>query len=182
MRFVGPLVLAVSLGLASAGAAEAADMVTYPAPKTDQVIPLDQGPTYDWDGFYAGVYTGGQKGAPGWQYSYGLLAGVNKQISYYLIGGEVGVHGLVGSGSSGTYGQVLTRGGVLLTDNLVGYGALGYGLDIGGGSDQNLLVGGGLEMAVAQDVSLRAQYLYGVPLTSSSSPVNEATIGIDFHF
>lgn len=185
MRILNILGAAALGGALFVPQAQAADLETYPAPtSTGQVVPLHQSAGFDWNRFYAGVYGVAQKDAPGWRQGLGIEAGVNTQYDMYVLGAEVAVHGLTQQGNNGgTYGQVLTRGGALVTDNLLAYGAVGYGMDLGGGtSNQNLLVGGGLEMAVSDNVSLKGQYLYGMPLTAGSTQVNQVTFGANFHF
>jgi len=42
-------------------------------------------------------------------------------------------------------------------------------------------LGGGLELAVSDSVSLDARYLHGLPL-SGANPKDQLTIGANFHF
>lgn len=145
-------------------------------------MPIYQSDTFNWSGFYAGIYGGGTNINGAVSYGGGLDLGVNSRMDFYLLGAEVALTGLTDGTHGQTYGQVLGRGGFLLTDNLLGYGALGYGLNLGGGNDQNLLVGGGLEYAVGNNVSLDAQYLYGAPLTTGSATRHSITFGAKYHF
>lgn len=179
------------LGMAALGGAllvpqaRAADPVVYPAQTSaGNALPISEGTPFNWNRFYAGVYGVAQKDAPGWRQGLGVDAGVNSQFDMYVLGAEVAVHGLTQQGNyGGTYGQVLVKGGVLLTDNVLAYGAAGYGMDVGGGiGNQNILVGGGLEMAVTDSVSLRGQYLYGMPISANDTQVNQISVGANFHF
>jgi len=175
--------LALAFGL-SCAPAFAADAIAYTTSAPDAAaLPVADG-NFDWNGFYAGVYGVTQfspgKGA---QYGVGLDLGLNAQYDFYLLGAEVAAHGLNSSDdSSGTsYGQVLARGGVLVTDDVAIYAAAGYGLDLGPADNSQWLFGGGLEMAVTDNVSLRAQYLHGFANTGEQT-TNQVTIGANYHF
>ena len=61
------------------------------------------------------------------------------------------------------------------------YAAAGYGTSLAGPAESDLLLGGGLEYAVSEDVSFRAQYLHGFPITGGN-PKDEVTLGAHFHF
>ena len=91
-------------------------------------------PGFDWNGFYAGVHGTAQNGsASGLQYGLGVQAGVNAQFDFYLLGAEVAVSGLADNGTVGetTYGQILGRAGLVVSDNVAIYAAGGYGIDLG---------------------------------------------------
>lgn len=172
----------VMLAAGVAAPAQAADPVIYTAPAAMAVPSSDVG--FNWNRFYAGVYGVAQKDAPGWRQGVGIDLGVNTQMDMYVLGGELAVHGLTQQGNyGGTYGQVLIKAGVLVTDNVLAYAAGGFGMDVGGGiGNQNVLVGGGLEMAVTDSVSLRGQYLYGMPISANDTQVNQISIGANYHF
>jgi outer membrane immunogenic protein len=175
--------LALTFGL-SCAPAFAADAIAYTTSAPDAAaMPVADG-KFDWNGFYAGVY-GVTQFSPGRgaQYGAGLDLGLNAQYDFYLLGAEVAAHGLNSSDdSSGTsYGQVLARGGVLVTDDVAVYAAAGYGLDLGPADNSQWLLGGGLEMAVTDNVSLRAQYLHGFANTGEET-TNQVTIGANYHF
>ena len=146
-------------------------------------MPIAGEPGFDWGGFYAGVYGGLQRSdASGSQAAFGVDAGVNAQFNFYLVGAEVAVHGIAG-GDAGTssYGQILGRAGLIVTDNVAVYAAGGYGMDLGAPDEQDILLGGGVELAVSDRVSIRAQYLHGFPLEGDNAK-DQVTVGASYHF
>lgn len=160
--------------------AQAADLITVPIAQNP--VPIYDNPGFDWNGFYAGIYGVGQM-SPAWgtQYGLGINVGVNAQFDFFLVGAEVALHGLTGGVISTTYGQVLGKAGVVITDDVLLYAAAGYGLDLGAPVEDDFLLGGGAELAVNEDFSVRAQYLHGFALTGGN-PKEQVTIGANFHF
>lgn len=180
------LSIAVGLGavVALAGSAAAADLITYPT-STDQQVPVASStPAYDWTGFYAGVY-GAYRHSPadGNQFGIGIDAGVSTTFNFVLAGAEVAVEGLGAGAGGASYAEALGRAGVLVGDNTLLYGTAGYGTGLGGtaSGQSDVLVGAGLEQAITDSVSLRAQYLHGFPITGAN-PKDEVTLGAQFHF
>lgn len=163
--------------------ASAADLITMPVSTGPEAVPVAQDTGFDWNGFYAGVYGVGQWGSlSDGQYGLGVNAGVNAQFDFFVIGGEVAMHGLIGGPTIDTvYGQVLGRAGVVITDNVLLYAAAGYGVDLGLPAEDDFLLGGGVELAVTDDVSVRAQYLHGFPITGGNTK-DQLTVGAHFHF
>lgn len=182
MRVIRLIVSAGLVSMPSMGAAMAADLITIPT-STQAELPVHDDAGFDWSGFYAGVYGGIQNSpAGGMQYGAGLNAGVNAQFDFYLVGAEVAVKGLTDDGAGDTsYGQILGRAGLVVSDNVLVYGAGGYGIDLGPPAEEDVLVGGGVELAVTESISLRAQYLHGFP-TVGANPKNQFTLGANFHF
>lgn len=181
MSLFKKLAVAALMTIASLAGAQAADPIALPVASTPVEVPVaDTG--FDWTGFYAGVYGVGQL-SPAWgtQYGIGINAGVNAQFDFFLVGAEVALHGLTGGAISTTYGQVLGKAGVVITDDVLLYAAAGYGIDLGAPVEDDLLVGAGVEMAVADDFTIRAQYLHGFALTGGN-PKEQLTIGANFHF
>lgn len=171
--------------LAMAGSlspAMAADIGTVPTSSALE-LPIAGERGFDWSGFYAGVY-GGAQGSPvgGTQLALGIDAGVAAQFEFYLLGAEVAVHGIAG-GDAGTssYGQILGRAGLIVSDNVAVYAAGGYGIDLGASNEQDVLLGAGVELAVSDRVSVRAQYLHGFPL-EGENPKDQVTVGASYHF
>jgi outer membrane immunogenic protein len=163
--------------------AEAADLISY-ATSTDQQIPIapERG-GYDWTGFYAGIFGADQnRSTIGNLLGGGALAGANLNFDYFLIGGEVAVQGLANGTTSLAYGQALGRVGVLATDDALVYASVGAGMDLGLPNERDLLVGGGLEYAVTDNVSLRAQYLHGFAFDGSADSKDQFTLGANYHF
>jgi outer membrane immunogenic protein len=161
--------------------AMAADAITVPT-STPVELPVYEQPAFDWSGFYAGVYGAAQLSPIGGdQFGLGASAGVNAQFDFYLVGAEVAVHGIAGGVGETSYGQILGRAGLVVTDDVVIYGAGGYGIDLGAPSEDDVLVGGGVELAVTDAVSVEAQYLHGFP-TSGGNETNQFTLGAKYHF
>jgi outer membrane immunogenic protein len=176
MRQFGTLAIAVLIALSPA-VAKAADPIAIPTSGNDSLPVADAG--FNWDGFYAGVYGAGRMSAvDGAQIGLGVDLGVNARLEFVLVGGEVAVEGLTGSTST-IYGEAVGKAGILLSDNLVLYGAAGLGTDFGAQSD--VLFGGGLDVAVSDTVSIDARYLDGAPITGAN-PKDQVTVGAKFHF
>ena len=174
------LIVSALLVLAGTTAAGAVDPVTLSVETTSLAVPAEPG-GFDWSGFYAGVYgAAGQGGAAGSQFGLGAGIGVNAQLDFVLVGAEVTLQSLSGEGIDTSYGSVLGRSGIVLTDDILLFAVAGYGWDlqgVGGGP----LAGGGLEFALTGPVSLRAQYLHSFDGTASM-PSNQLTLGAAFHF
>jgi outer membrane immunogenic protein len=183
MKPISRFALAAALTFC-AGSASAADLITMPVSSGAAEMPLaDSDSGFDWTGFYAGVYGVAQNGSvSGLQYGAGLTAGVNAQIEFLLVGAEVALHGLIGGPAIDTaYGQVIGRAGVTITEDVLLYAAAGYGVDLGLPAEDDLLLGGGVEVAVADDLSLRAQYLRSLPISGGNTK-DQVTFGANFHF
>lgn len=181
MSLFNRLAVAALMTIVPLAGAQAADPITVPV--AENPVPVYDGDTgFDWNGFYAGVYGVAQL-SPAWgtQYGLGVNVGVNAQFDFFLVGAEVALQGLTGGAISTTYGQVLGRAGVLITDDVLLYAAAGYGIDLGAPVEEDLLVGAGVEMAVTEDFTLRAQYLHGFALTGGN-PKEQFTIGANFQF
>jgi outer membrane immunogenic protein len=179
MRFLHGLAIAALIAAAPA-AARAADPLAV-ALSTNSSLPVTD-TEFDWNGFYAGVYGVTQASpAGGLQFGLGLDLGVNARFEFVLVGAEVAVHGLGGGAGSSVYVQGLARAGVAATDDIIVYAAGGLGADVGpiGGTDA--LVGGGVELALTDAVSLRGQYLHGFAI-SGANPKNQVSVGANFHF
>jgi outer membrane immunogenic protein len=178
MRGIAGAGLALAL---TGGAAFAADPIAVSI-ANDVEVPLYDDAAFDWNGFYSGVYGVGQLSpAGGTQFGLGLNLGVNAQFDYFLVGGEVALHGLTGGMVDTVYGQVIGRAGVVITDEVLLYAAAGFGSDFGPPVENDFLVGGGVELALTDNVSLRAQYLHGFPMTGGN-PKDQITLGAQFHF
>lgn len=179
MKLVRTLAL-VGAAVTAPAMAHGADLITVPMSNNDAVPVADS--AIDWNGFYAGVYGIGRNSpVDGGQFGLGLDIGVNAQFEFVLVGGEIDVHGLVGGVGSTAYLQGLGKAGVALTDNLILYAAAGAGTDLTGLGESDVLLGGGVEFALTDDVSVDARYLHGFPL-SGGNPKDQVSVGANFHF
>jgi outer membrane immunogenic protein len=171
---------ATLLTLVPLAGANAADAIALPV-QTAEMPLYDDAAGFDWNGFYAGVYGVGRiSPVGGTQFGIGIDIGANAQFDFFLIGGEVALQGLTGGAFDTAYGEVLGRTGVVITDEVLLYAAAGYGTDFGV-TDSDVLIGGGVELAVNDNVTLRGQYLHGFPITGGN-PKDEITFGANYHF
>ena len=172
-RLTGLLIAALlTAAPAAVRAADSLDVVLGPVATTET----------DWNGFYAGVY-GVTQISPlgGTQVGLGVNLGVNARLEFVLVGAEVAVQGLVGGAGGSTYVQTLGRVGVAATDEVILYGAGGVGLDLGPVGGTDALVGGGVELALTDSVSLRGQYMHGFDIVGAN-PKEQVSVGANFHF
>ena len=174
-------ILLVLLLLALSSGAQAMDLISYPTSAASDVPVAPANDGYDWQGFYAGVFGAYQHSSGADRFGLGVDAGVNTTFNFVLAGAEVAVTGLGDASGQSAMIEGLGRAGVLLTDSLLAYGAAGYGIDTKAPSDGDVLVGGGLDSAVSSDLSLRAQYLRGMPVTGADAR-DRFTLGAQFHF
>lgn len=175
-------VLVTALALSAMPAlALAADPIAVPIDSTGRSVPLAEGKAADWSGFYAGIYGVAQHSELGGaRAGLGVSVGVNAQIDFVLVGAEVSLQGLTGDTVDTAYGEVVGRGGLVLSDDVLLYAAAGFGWDLAGG-ESDVLAGGGVEVAVSDDISLNAQYLRGFDQTGDN-PKDQLTLGARFHF
>jgi len=172
--------LTVLIAAGATAVARAADAITIPVAGNGAAVPVAAG--FDWSGFYAGIYTvaqsvDGEDAEPG----IGVLAGVNAQIDFFLVGGEVSIHALTGDSFDTAYGQVTGRGGVLITDDLLAYVSAGYGMALDDAGQGNALAGAGLEYAVNDSVSVAAEYQHGFAFEGDAT-TDQFSLGAKFHF
>jgi outer membrane immunogenic protein len=179
MRSFRSLIIA-AIAVTAPAAAQAADLITVPVSSNESVPIADNAP--DWNGFYAGVYGVTQASAVGGvQYGLGLDVGVNAQFEFVLVGAEVDFHGLVGGVGATSYLQGLGKLGVAATDNVILYAVGGAGVDLGAPAESDALIGGGVELALTDDLSIDARYLHGVPITGANAK-DQVSLGANFHF
>lgn len=173
--------LAIIALAALSGASQASDAISYQTTANHDIpiAPTSQG--YNWEGFYAGIFGVDQNTTNGNQLGFGALVGANVTFDYFLLGGEVAVQGVTDGTTPTSYGQALGRVGVFATDNALVYASAGAGMNLGVTDEKDLLVGGGLEYAITDNVSLRAQYLHGFPMSGSDSK-DQVTLGASYHF
>ena len=182
MSLFNRIAAAALLTIAPVAGAQAADAIAMPIAEAPVETPIYDDPGFDWTGFYAGVYGVGQNSeAAGLQYGAGVDAGYNVQLGYVILGGELALHGLLGDDDETAYGQALAKAGLLVTDEVMVYAAGGYGMDFGDSDDEDALLGGGVELAVTENVTMRGQYLHGFPVTGDNAK-DQVTLGANFHF
>ncbi len=181
MRMLQRLLSASLFAGLSIGAGHAAELLTIPVESSAVSVPV-VGEGFDWNGFYAGVYGVAQSSdARDGEIGIGIEAGVNAQLDFFLVGGEVALHGMTSDTIDTAYGQITGRGGVLLTDDLLAYVSAGYGAELTGTGESNALAGGGLEYAVNDGVSVSAEYLHGFAL-EGDNVTDQFSLGAKFHF
>jgi outer membrane immunogenic protein len=167
--------------LAAVPYASAADVVSIPL-STPTELPIHDEAGFDWDGFYAGVYGAVIPGGDDIGVGLGAQVGINAQFDFLLVGAEVAVEGVAGEAGSTPYGQILARAGLVVTDDVVVFAAGGYGITLGGNElDAERLLGGGVELAVADNFTLDAQYLGAWP-DGATDTTHKVTLGANFHF
>jgi outer membrane immunogenic protein len=175
------LMLAALLALAAVCSASGADSIAIETSAPAEVPVADAG-RFDWDGFYAGIYGAAQGGgATSASYGVGVQAGVNTTFNFYLVGAEVAVQGLAGDIGTASEGQILGRAGLVVTDDVLVYAAGGYGIALSGPADGQALVGGGMEVALSDRLSLDAQYLRSIP-TNGGLATHQVSVGANYHF
>ena len=173
------IAIALAVGLL-ASQAMAADPITIPLGATS--VPLNAAaPVQDWAGFYAGVYGAGRSAGNSGGLGAGLSLGYNAALEFVLVGAEVSVQGYAVDGDTTAYGQLLGRAGVFVSDEVMVYAAGGYGIEFGAPAEDEFLLGGGVEFALNEDVTLRGQYLRSLP-TDGSAAGNQFSLGANFHF
>ncbi len=173
--------LLIAGALLGAGGAQASDLITVPVEASGGSVPV-AGDSFDWNGFYVGVYgvaqssdlRGGEVGA-------GAEVGVNAQFDFFLVGGEVAIQGLTSDTIDTAYGKITGRGGVLITPDLLAYASAGYGLELTGTGESDLLAGGGVEFAVNDALSVNAEYTRSFSIEGDNDK-DQFTLGARFHF
>ena len=201
-------VRSLSLGVAAAA------LLSSGAMAADLFVPATPAPIYEsagfsWDGLYAGIEAGGlfnssTAGAAGGGVGAGPV-GLNQGV----VGGVVGVNFtvadpiIVGIELQGDYvfGQsgfdaglflALARVGAVVTDQVMVYAAGGVGaISHTGASSGVYALGGGVEFAVTDNVSIRGEIL-GLGDFGSGAPGSgagdqffdsaKATVGVFYHF
>ncbi|MDC9824600.1 outer membrane beta-barrel protein [Devosia sp. ZB163] len=163
------------------GAGMASDLMSVPVQSSAVAIPVG-GEGYNWNGFYAGLYGVVQSSAErDVETGVGVEAGVNAQFDFFLVGGEVALQGLTGDTIDTAYGQVTGRGGVLITNDLLAYASAGYGMELTGTGESDLLAGGGIEYAINDALSVNAEYTRSFSIEGDNDK-NQFTLGARFHF
>lgn len=164
------------------GAVQAADLITVPIQSGAGAIPVADAAPFDWDRFYVGIYGVGQRMVQAdEQLGIGLNLGVDTQIDMLLVGGEVALQWTGNDAVETAYGRLLSRVGLLVTDDVLVFAAAGAGLNLGAETGTDFLLGGGVEVAINDSTTLRAQYLHGFAIEGEGMR-DQVTLGANFHF
>lgn len=182
--FVRSLAIAAGLSLL-AGSAFAADLT----------IPSDEAPvvdnTFSWDGLYVGVAAAGEFELNDGDDSYfggGVFVGANFLVAEsFLIGIEGSFDALTDGDISFGEAFVWGRAGVLVTPEVLLYGVAGVGVEFeledNADSTSAYQLGGGVEFAVADNISIRGQLTgYGYFDGDDLFDYAHASVGVAFHF
>jgi len=165
MRTLKIALLATVAAAAFSSATLAADLVIDAAPV------IDNSYGFDWEGPYAGIWVGGIS-HPG-VFALGADLGVNVLLDDSLL---AGVEVNAGWESDSTWSlQGHGRLGFLAGDSAVIYGLAGIGWNSADGG--YIPLGVGAEFAVADNVSLKAEYNY-----QWGPGRHVGKVGINFHF
>jgi outer membrane immunogenic protein len=147
------MLMATTIVAAGTVGAMAADPIMYPT-----TSPVVTSSTFDWDRFYLGLSAGGLN--TGSQYlGIGGLVGINMQSGDWVFGLEAqGMAYYDGGSYSGALYDVMLRAGYLVAPEALVYGTAGFVLE--DASDAYFGLGGGVELAVHDDVTIGGEYTY----------------------
>jgi outer membrane immunogenic protein len=171
MKLALSLLAGAALAVSMSGAAHAADLLT-------PVDPIYSSPLFNFEGLYVGVQGGGalSSGTPygvlgvvvgsNFAVTDGIIAGVEFQGDAYYNGGFTAYDALA-----------LGRVGGFVSDNTMLYGELGAGFT---NSSAVYALGGGAEMAVAGQLSVRGE-LQGLGNFGAFPSAAKATVGLLWH-
>ena len=160
MRLLTTTAIVLVLGTAGALAADAPDLI-IDEPAIEMAT--------DWTGAYVGVGVSGLLQSNGPQQIIGIdgYLGFNVQADMFLFGAEAYLSGRFSNivpqyFAIGAEGRV----GVLATDAVLLYGALGLEHSFASGN-QYLTAGGGVEFLLAESLSLDLEYKHYFPITGT---------------
>lgn len=156
----------------------ASGMLTGAALATD-LPAADAG--FDWNRAYAGIFGAAQIGpGPAFGAGAGFDVGVDSRFEFLLTGARIAVHGAVGGAGDTVALDATGRLGVLLSDDLLVYGAGGLGVGLVPDHQSVALVGAGVEMAVGNDLSVDTRLMHAIPISGGSGS-EQFTIGANLH-
>lgn len=174
--------LAVVAALLSASVAvQAADLIIPATPE-----PIMEQAGFSWDGLYAGVQGGGQFYEDPSYGVVGVHVGANFLVADpILIGVEATADWLFGDISDFGAFYANARLGALVSDDVLVYALAGTGFEVNADSDTigTYQLGGGVEFAVTESVSLRGQ-VTGIGFYDEDDFLigTKATVGASYHF
>jgi outer membrane immunogenic protein len=168
MRNLKLALLATAATVAFSSATLAADLIVA-EPMIDNTV------GFDWEGPYAGLFVSGQT-TPA-VFGIGANLGVNVLIDDSLL---AGFEGEIAWLSNSTWqGDVSGRLGFVADAALI-YAHLGIGANSSTGA--YVPVGVGAEFAVADNLSIKAEYAYQWDLSTSAESAHVGKIGFNWHF
>jgi outer membrane immunogenic protein len=172
MKFARTLMLGTAAALLSTVSVQAADLLAGPAD------PIYSSPLFDFEGFYVGA-TGGLATSGSLYGTLGVVVGSNFAVTDgIIVGGEFqGDLYFNGGGVSAADALALGRVGGFVSDNTMIYGELGLGI---AGSSSVYAVGGGVEMAVTDQLAVRGE-LQGLGGFGAMPSIAKATGGLIWH-
>ena len=190
--FVRSLSLGVAAAALLAGGAQAADPIIPTTP-----VPIYEPAGFNWEGLYAGVRVGGQFSSSTTDYAnyplsttsgvLGAAVGVNFiPVDPFLVGVEVtGDYIWNNAFSTGEFFANL-RAGAVVTDSVLVYAIGGVGTNNRTGFSEGVYqLGGGVELAVTDSVSVRAELVGQGDFDGAADSFFEsakATVGVFYHF
>ena len=137
--------------------------------------------TFDWDGFYIGLGVSGTSWVPA-SPSYGyidVIAGFNATSGDMLFGAEAWISGYSDGTASGYSGGAEARIGYLVSPEALVYLSIGgTAFDAGAQYGQ---IGGGVEFAVTNDVTLDLEYKYAA-WTNTAFNSHTVSASANWHF
>lgn len=168
MRTLKIALLATVATAALSSATFAADLIV-----SEPVI--DNAYAFDWEGPYAGLFLMGHDFGI---FGLGVDLGVNVLVSEGVL---LGVEGdLAWLSDNSWIGQVHGRAGFLVSDEFLIYGLAGAGFD--SKWDAFIPVGVGAEFAVADNLTLKAQYQYQWDFDNAAEDAHVVKVGLNWHF
>ena len=170
MRTLKLALLATAATVAISSAAHAADLII-----TEPAAVIDNSVGFDWEGPYAGLFISGQT-TPA-VFGIGANLGVNVLIDDSLL---AGVEGEIAWLSNSTWqGDVSARLGFVADAALI-YAHLGVGAN--SATSAYVPVGVGAEFAVADNLSIKAEYAYQWDLDNGAQSAHVGKLGFNWHF
>ena len=171
MKFAHSLLAGAALAVSVATSVSAADLLK-PAD------PIYSSQLFNFEGFYLGGSAGGAATSGGLAGTLGVIVGANFAVTDGIIVGAEFQGDGYWNGSFSSYDAIaLGRVGGFIADNTMLYGDLGTGFK---GGTFSYAVGGGAEMALTDQLSLRGDLQFIGPFGGLPSTA-KATAGLLWH-
>jgi len=184
---ISVLLAGVAAATLMVGGAQAADLVLPPSAPA----PVYDASVFGFDGFYAGLSAGGAWASDDRSAgTIGVVAGYNFTVADPVLLGIEGQLDAVyyNDGFNAFDALILGRIGVLASDQVLVYAAAGIGtVNTDGDNTGIYAVGGGVEVAVTDNMSVRGEILGlgnwdDVPGFDSGFNAAKATVSVLWHF